>query len=419
MAASGAVRRVRVRVTGTVQGVGFRPFVYRLADELGLAGWVLNDTDGVLLEVEGDGREVERFLERLRSEAPPLAEVEALLPEELAPSGASGFEIVASDAQGEAQAPVSRRRRDLRGLPGRALRPGRPPLPLPVRQLHQLRPALHDRPRRPLRPPADHDGRVRDVRGLPLRVRGPARPALSRPAERLPGLRAARVASRSRRSAARRRRRRRRRERPAAALLDGRIVAVKGLGGYHLACRADDAEAVAALRSRKHREEKPFALMAPSLDAARELVELGEAEEELLLGPERPIVLAPRLPGGAVAAGRRAALARARGDAALLAAPSPAARRRRHAAGDDQRQRLRRADRLPRRRRARAPRRDRRPLPRPRPPDPDPHRRLGRPRGRGRAAAGRCCCAARAATSRAASRCRFPASARCSPAGRS
>jgi hydrogenase maturation protein HypF len=80
----------------------------------------------------------------------------------------------------------------------------------------------------------------------------------------------------------------------AAALLDGAIVAVKGLGGYHLACRADDEAAVARLRSRKHREDRPFALMAPDVEAARALVELGEPEAALLLGRERPIVLAPR-----------------------------------------------------------------------------------------------------------------------------
>ncbi len=74
----------------------------------------------------------------------------------------------------------------------------------------------------------------------------------------------------------------------------GRIACIKGLGGFHLACRADDEAAVGALRSRKHREDKPFALMAPSLAGARELVELTAAEEALLEGRERPIVIARR-----------------------------------------------------------------------------------------------------------------------------
>ena len=95
----------------------------------------------------------------------------------------------------------------------------------------------------------------------------------------------------------------------AALLARGRIVAIKGLGGYHLACRADDERAVAALRARKHREDKPFALMAPDLDAARALVELTAAEEALLAGRERPIVIARRRPGAPSRRGGRPALA--------------------------------------------------------------------------------------------------------------
>jgi hydrogenase maturation protein HypF len=91
-------------------------------------------------------------------------------------------------------------------------------------------------------------------------------------------------------------------EAAAGELLRGRIVAIKGLGGFHLACRADDDSAVATLRSRKRREDKPFALMAPSLDAARELVDLRQAQGELLVGPERPVVVAHRRRSSPVAA---------------------------------------------------------------------------------------------------------------------
>ncbi len=102
----------------------------------------------------------------------------------------------------------------------------------------------------------------------------------------------------------------------AGLLRGGAIVAVKGLGGYHLACLAGDEAAVAALRARKQREEKPFALLVADLAAARELVELGIEEEALLGSRARPIVLAPRLPGAPRRRRGGAALARARADAA-------------------------------------------------------------------------------------------------------
>ncbi len=128
------------------------------------------------------------------------------------------------------------------------------------------------------------------------------------------------------------------------AVLAGSLVAVKGIGGYHLACRADDEEAVALLRRRKRREERPFALMVADLEAARELVELAPSEEALLSGRERPIVIARRRGGARVAAAVAPAGRRPRGDARLLAAASPARRRCGRAARDDLRQPRRRAD---------------------------------------------------------------------------
>jgi len=100
-------RRVRARVEGVVQGVGFRPFAYRLAGELDLAGWVLNDSRGVVVELEGDSARIDRFLTPLEREAPPLASVEHVLCEDVARTGESGFQIVESGVDEEPEALVS------------------------------------------------------------------------------------------------------------------------------------------------------------------------------------------------------------------------------------------------------------------------------------------------------------------------
>ena len=139
-------RRTRLRVEGTVQGVGFRPYVYRLAGELGLAGFVLNDSRGVLIEIEGDDAVVDRFVVRLRDEAPPLAVIDRVLGEEREPIGHTGFQIVESPSGGVAGAAVTPDTATCGDCLARAARPARPPPPLPVHQLHQLRPEVHDRP---------------------------------------------------------------------------------------------------------------------------------------------------------------------------------------------------------------------------------------------------------------------------------
>ncbi|MGO9904742.1 MAG: carbamoyltransferase HypF [Solirubrobacteraceae bacterium] len=278
-------RRARVRVTGTVQGVGFRPYVYRLAGELSLGGFVLNDTHGVLIEVEGSADVIDRFLERLPSEAPPLAVVEEMVFEDVSPSGDPGFAIRESIGGKVPDAPVT---------PDSATCPD---------CLRELFDPTDRRFRYPFINCTNCGPRFTIVRGVPydrsLTTMAPftmcpaCRAEYEDPTDRrfhaqpnacpacgpsLPLLDTA-----------------------VAALRDGAIVAVKGIGGYHLACRADDEGAVSALRSRKHREDKPFALMAPSLAVAGSLVVLNDPGRELITGPARPIVLALRRPGAPVA----------------------------------------------------------------------------------------------------------------------
>ena len=190
-AATDDFRRLRVEIHGAVQGVGFRPFVYRLAAELGLPGWVINDTEGVFIEVEGAEAALARFLDRLPAETPPRAIVQSLSSTWLPPVGYAQFEIRHSDSAGAKTALILP---DVATCPdclAELLDPGRPPPSLPVHQLHQLRPAVQHHRGAALRP-AEHDhAPVHHVPRVPGRVRQPAGPAVSRAAERVPGLWAA------------------------------------------------------------------------------------------------------------------------------------------------------------------------------------------------------------------------------------
>ncbi len=286
-------RRTRVRVHGTVQGVGFRPHVYRLADELGLAGWVLNDARGVLLEVEGGVDRVDAFLHRLAAEAPPLAVVERVETSALAPLGERSFAIRESPRGAAAEAPVTPDTATCADCLGELFDPEDRRHRYPFINCTNCGPRFtivrgvpYDRPLTTMAGFAMCP-RCRAEYEDPSDRRFHAQPnacAECGPAVRLidPDGRAADGGSGDQVLAA------------ASALREGAIVAVKGIGGFHLACRADDDTAVSRLRARKHREDKPFALMVAGADAAASLVELGEAERRLLCGRQRPIVLARR-----------------------------------------------------------------------------------------------------------------------------
>jgi hydrogenase maturation protein HypF len=276
------VERRRLRVAGVVQGVGFRPFVHGLARRQGLAGLVLNDGTGVVIEVEGEASELDRFAVALVAEAPPLARVDAVSSEQVARRGDVDFAIAASQALGgTALIPADVATCDdcLRELFDPADRRYR----YPFVNCTQCGPRFtivvrvpYDRPnttmaafplcdacRREYEDPSD-----RRFHAEPIAC--PAcGPRLSPSLEEAVGL-----------------------------LREGAILAVKGLGGYHLACNAASEAAVARLRSRKLREDKPFALMSARPE---DLAELGEAEDGLLRSRERPIVLVRRRPDAPVA----------------------------------------------------------------------------------------------------------------------
>ena len=372
--------RSRARVEGVVQGVGFRPFVHRLAGELALDGFVLNDERGVLVEVQGSPERVERFLARLRTDAPPLAIVERVLAEPVEPSPERGFRIVESTGGGRADALVSADVATCEDCLAELFDPADRRYRYPFLNCTNCGPRFtivrgvpYDRANTTMA--ALRDVRARAAPSTTTRPTAASTP--SRPPARRAG-RGCRAPALGRRAAGRR---------AVAALLAGAVVAVKGLGGYHLACRADDERAVGALRARKHREDKPFALMVARPRGGRRARRAGAGR------------------GGAAGLARAADRARARGWPGRRVAAAVAPRSRelgvmlpytplhhllladaRRAAGDDQRQRLRRADRLRGRGGGRAAGRHRRGVPPARPADPHAHGRLGGARGGGPAA---------------------------------
>ncbi|MET9571757.1 carbamoyltransferase HypF [Streptomyces virginiae] len=291
------VQRRRVTVRGVVQGVGFRPYVYTRATGLGLAGHVTNTPEGVVAEVEGAPAAVSRFCEHLAADAPPLAVVDAVDHHEVPVAGGAGFTITASRGGGPARTLVS------------------PDVATCADCLAELADPADRRHRHPFITCTHCGPRFTIVTGLPYdrahttMARFPMCPDCAReygdPADRrfhaqpvacpACGPRLALLTGRPPRetpdggtdpiAAARR------------LLAAGAILAVKGLGGYHLACDATHPGAVAELRRRKARGDKPFALMARGIGDAERLAHIGPEERALLQDGVRPIVLLRRRDG--------------------------------------------------------------------------------------------------------------------------
>jgi hydrogenase maturation protein HypF len=285
-----------VRVEGIVQGVGFRPFVYSLATSLGLGGLVGNDMDGVFAEVEGDTDAVERFLVLLEQQAPPLARIERVTTAGLRPTGSTEFTIAPSAADGAAQ------RRTLVSADTATCADCLAELADPAdrRFGYPFINCTNCGPRFTIVRDVPYDRALTTMSGFAMCERcaaeyndpadrrfhaqpvccpacGPRLALLDADGAVQPGTDPIGAA--------------------AAVLRSGRVLAVKGLGGYHLAVDAASEQAAAALRGRKHREDKPFAVMVADLAAARELADVDDAEAALLGSPRRPIVLLARRAG--------------------------------------------------------------------------------------------------------------------------
>ena len=286
------MKRRRLRIAGTVQGVGFRPHLHRLARSLSLTGAAGNDDEGVWCEVQGRNADLDEFEARVAAEAPPLARVDSVRSADapsikgeqefsITPSVAGSGTVAGTVPADAATCPAclaeiaeeGRRRYRyaftcctdcgprytvVRGLPYDRERTSMAAFPL-----CQACEAEY-------RDPADRRHHAQAVCcpecGPELSLQWMTGEAID--ADPVEGT--------------------------VVLLQAGNIVAIKGVGGYQLACRADDDAAVARLRRRKHREEKPFALLVASVDAARELVDLDDLAVRALTGPESPIVLAPR-----------------------------------------------------------------------------------------------------------------------------
>ena len=282
------VERKGIRVSGVVQGVGFRPFVYRLASEENLAGFIGNDTDGVTIELEGPTGRIQAFVTRLTSETPPLARIDSVITSDLALTGETGFRIVASEVRGRVSTGIPADAATCADCVRELLDPADRRYRYPFLNCTNCGPRYtitrripYDRPQTSMAKfpmcsecQAEYDNALNrrfhaqpnacwrcgphvwleTHEGTPIESADPVVETIER-------------------------------------LLRGEIMAIKGIGGFHLSVDATSEQAVIRLRERKHRYGKPLAIMVRDLGAAHTLCDLTKEEETLLQTPARPIVL--------------------------------------------------------------------------------------------------------------------------------
>jgi hydrogenase maturation protein HypF len=274
--------RKRVDIRGTVQGVGFRPFIYRLANELDLTGFVLNVSGGVIVEIEGDEPALARFLDRLRTEAPPLSQIEHVEIADDAARGDAGFTIHHSETHIDEFGMVPPDVATCDECWADFTDPSNRRYLYPFTNCTNCGPRYtiiqdvpYDRPNTtmsvfPMCADCQREYDDPSNRRFHAQPNACARcgPALSETFDEI-----------------------RRR------LRAGEILAIKGLGGFHLACDAENDETVRRLRERKRRSDKAFALMVRDLDAACQIAIVTGADARALTSARRPIVLLPRRAG--------------------------------------------------------------------------------------------------------------------------
>jgi len=279
-----------IRVRGVVQGVGFRPFVYRLARANTLAGWVRNGEEGVEIHLEGAGPSLDAFVRALKNQAPPASSIAEIDVAPTEPVGLEEFTIRISERRERPTVRISPDLAICNECLAELFDPANPRHRYPYVNCTNCGPRYsvvlrlpYDRCNTTMkRWPLDAycEGEYHDAGNRRFHAQPVACPACGPNyvlQERGEAVGRAEIAVST----------------AAQLLSNGKIVAVKGLGGYHLACDARNASAVRALRERKFRKEKPFAIMVRDLDVAHSLVQLSEKAVELLTSVARPIVLAP------------------------------------------------------------------------------------------------------------------------------
>ena len=287
--------RLKIAVRGAVQGVGFRPFVHRLAVELGLAGWVNNSSQGVFIEAEGPRAGLEQFLLRLRTEKPPRSFIQSLESWWLDAAGYAGFEIRPSETGGGRTAII---------MPDLATCPdclGEIFDPRNRRHLYPFTNCTHCGPRFSIVESLPYDRANTSMKQFALcseceqEYRDPANRRFHAQPNACPkcgphlelwDAGGAVLATHHEALL-----------QAAKTVCEGKILALKGIGGFQLMADARNKDAVRRLRERKQREEKPFALMYPSLNAIGADCRVSDAEARLLASPESPIVLLQRTVG--------------------------------------------------------------------------------------------------------------------------
>lgn len=288
-------RRIKIEVEGIVQGVGFRPFIYRLAAGLRLRGWVRNTPCGVLIEAEGSSEELLSFLRDIRDKAPPLAVITAMRRREIPPVGGEGFAILPS-SDGASGVEISPDSDVCEECLAELFDPGNRRYRYPFINCTNCGPRYsiitgtpYDRPLTTMAGftmcdacRAEYeDSADRRFHAQPTACPecGPRLALIDRGGKELEGDAI---------------------ETAVSLLREGKILAVKGTGGYHLAVDPCNDGAVRELRRRKERDEKPFALMAPSLSEIERHACCREMEKRLLMGHERPIVILPKREGSPI-----------------------------------------------------------------------------------------------------------------------